>query len=77
MTGLHPSLFSRLCMIGLALLSIWYFISSFRINEKEAFSWLSKGAWRRMGITRGILIAYALIFESLGHDHPLWRGWIA
>lgn len=66
MTGLQPSLFPRICMIGLAVLSIWYFVNSFAIKEKQTFSLLSKNAWGRIGVTLGMMIVYALIFEELG-----------
>ncbi len=64
--GMKPTLFPRLTMIGLLGLSVWYFIQSFNLWEKNLFKELDRKSITRIVVTFLILGAYALLLEPLG-----------
>ncbi|MFQ5841137.1 MAG: tripartite tricarboxylate transporter TctB family protein [Thermodesulfobacteriota bacterium] len=64
--GMKPTLFPRLTMLGLLGLSVWYFIHSFSLEEKNLFGVLDRGSLTRVVVTFVILLAYALLLEPLG-----------
>ncbi len=64
--GMKPTLFPRLTMIGLLGLSVWYFIQSFNLWEKNLFKELDRKSLTRIVVTFLILGAYALLLEPLG-----------
>ncbi len=64
--GMKPTLFPRLTMIGLLGLSVWYFIHSFNLEERNLFKDLDRKGLTRIGVTFVILVAYALLLEPLG-----------
>ncbi len=64
--GMKPTLFPRLTMIGLLGLSVWYFIQSFNLWEKNLFKELDRKSLTRIVVTFVILGAYALLLEPLG-----------
>ncbi|MEW6673101.1 MAG: tripartite tricarboxylate transporter TctB family protein [Thermodesulfobacteriota bacterium] len=61
-----PSLFPRLSIIGLFILSIWYLTHSFEIKEKNLFREIGKNGYIRVLVTFGVTVGYALLFEPLG-----------
>jgi len=64
--GMKPTLFPRLTMIGLLGLSIWYFLHSFKLEEKNLFGELDRKSLTRIVVTFAIMVAYALLLEPLG-----------
>lgn len=64
--GMKPTLFPRLTMLGLLGLSVWYFIHSFNLEEKNLFGVLDRHSITRVVVTFVILLAYALLLEPLG-----------
>jgi putative tricarboxylic transport membrane protein len=64
--NLDPSLFPRLSIIGLFLLSLWYLTHSFKIQEKNLFRELGKRGLIRVLFTFFVFLGYALLFEPLG-----------
>lgn len=64
--GMKPTLFPRLTMIGLLGLSIWYFIHSFNLREKNLFKELDRKSITRVVVTFLIFLAYAMLLEPLG-----------
>ena len=66
LTSLSPSLFPRLAIIGLFILSIWYLVYSPRMNEKNLFRELGARSLVRILVTITVFAAYALLFEPLG-----------
>lgn len=64
--GMKPTLFPRLTMIGLLGLSVWYFIHSFKLEEKNLFGELDGKSITRIVVTFVILLGYALLLEPLG-----------
>jgi putative tricarboxylic transport membrane protein len=63
---MQPTLFPRLTMIGLLGLSVWYFIHSFKLREKNFFKELDKRGLSRIVVAFIIIVAYALLLEPLG-----------
>jgi len=63
---MEPSLFPRVSIIGLFILSVFYLIISFKLNEKNLFQELGKQNYSRVLVTFVIFIAYALLLEPLG-----------
>ena len=61
-----PSLFPRLSIIGLFILSVWYLTHSFGIKEKNLFRELGKNSYIRVLVTFVVTVGYALLFEPLG-----------
>lgn len=66
LSSLSPSLFPRLTIIGLFILSIWYIAASTRMKEKNLFRELDVRSWVRILVTLAVFAAYALLFEPLG-----------
>ncbi|MFH1489018.1 MAG: tripartite tricarboxylate transporter TctB family protein [Pseudomonadota bacterium] len=64
--GLQPTLFPRLATLGLIGLSLWYFLISFRIEEKNLFRGIPKDSWFRVVVSLVAFSAYAFLFEPLG-----------
>ena len=64
--GMKPTLFPRLTMLGLLGLSVWYFIYSFSLEEKNLFKELDRKTLIRTVVTMVIFLAYALLLEPLG-----------
>ena len=63
---MKPTLFPRLTMLGLLGLSMWYFIHSFNLKEKNLFKELDRKALTRIVVALIIFVAYALLLEPLG-----------
>lgn len=61
-----PSLFPRLSIIALFILSLWYLTHSFRIKEKNLFREIGKKSYIRVLVTFAVAVGYALLFEPLG-----------
>ena len=64
--NLEPSLFPRLSIAGLFLLSLWYLTHSFQIPEKNLFKEMGRAGVTRVGVTFLVCLGYALLFEPLG-----------
>ena len=64
--GLKPTLFPRLATLGLIVLSIWYLLISFKIDEKNLFKEVKKHLYFRVVASLVVFLAYALLFEPLG-----------
>jgi putative tricarboxylic transport membrane protein len=64
--GMKPTLFPRLTMLGLLGLSVWYFIYSFSLKEKNFFKELNRKILTRIVVALIIFLAYALLLEPLG-----------
>ncbi len=63
---MEPSLFPRVSIIGLFILSLFYLMSSFKLNEKNLFRELEKQNYLKVLVTLVIFVAYALLIEPLG-----------
>ena len=63
---MEPSLFPRVSIIGLVILSVFYLFISFKLNEKNLFRELDKQNYLKILVTFVIFIAYALLIEPLG-----------
>jgi len=61
-----PSLFPRLSIIALFILSLWYLTHSFQIKEKNLFREIGKKSYIRVLVTFVVAAGYALLFEPLG-----------
>ena len=61
-----PSLFPRLAVIALFILSVWYLTHSFKIKEKNLFREIGKKSYIRVLVTFVVAVGYALLFEPLG-----------
>jgi putative tricarboxylic transport membrane protein len=66
LTGMKPTLFPHLTMIGLLGLSVWYFFHSFKLQEKNLFRELDRRSVARVTVTFAIMVGYALLLEPLG-----------
>ena len=66
LTTLTPSLFPRLSIIALFILSVFYFFQSTQLNEKNRFKELGAGSFTRVVVTMVVFVGYALLFEPLG-----------
>ena len=66
LSNMTPSLFPRLSIVGLFILSVWYLIHSFQLNEKNLFKELEASNYIKGVVTLAVLVAYALLFEPLG-----------
>lgn len=66
LSTLTPSLFPRLSIIALFILSVFYLIHSPRITEENLFKELDAGSFTRVLVTIAVFAAYALLFEPLG-----------
>ena len=66
LSTLTPSLFPRLSIVALFILSVFYFFQSNRFNEKNLFKELGAGSFTRVLVTIVVFIGYALLFEPLG-----------
>lgn len=66
MSSLSPSLFPRLAIIGLFILSAFYLFYSSRMTEKNLFKEIGAKGLTRILVTLAVFTAYALLFETLG-----------
>ena len=66
LSSMTPSLFPRLSIVGLFILSVWYLIHSFQLNEKNLFKELEARNYIKGVVSFGVFMAYALLFEPLG-----------
>ena len=66
LTTLTPSLFPRLGIIALFILSVSYLFQSTRFNEKNLFKELDVRSFSRVIVTLIVFVGYALLFEPLG-----------
>lgn len=66
LTTLTPSLFPRLSIIALFILSVFYFFQSTQMIEKNRFKELGAGSFTRVVVTMIVFVGYALLFEPLG-----------
>ena len=63
---MQPSLFPRLSIIGLFILSIWYLVQSFKLTESNLFKELEKKSYLKVLVTFFVLLGYAMLFEPAG-----------
>jgi len=61
-----PSVFPRLSIVGLFILSLWYLTHSFQLREKNRFKELEGKHTIRVLVTFTVFVAYALLLEPLG-----------
>jgi putative tricarboxylic transport membrane protein len=66
LSTLTPSLFPRLSIIALFILSVFYLIHSTRLAEKNLFKELGTRSFTRVVVTIAVFVGYALLFEPLG-----------
>lgn len=66
LSGLTPSLFPRLSIVGLFILSVCYLVFSPKMEEKNLFKELQAKSLVRVLVTVAVFVIYALIFEPLG-----------
>ena len=66
LSTLTPSLFPRLSIIALFILSVFYFFQSTQFREKNLFKELDARSSTRVVVTIVVFVAYALLFEPLG-----------
>jgi len=66
LSTLTPSLFPRISIIALFILSVFYLFHSTHLNEKNRFKELGVGSFTRVIVTMVVFIGYALLFEPLG-----------
>jgi putative tricarboxylic transport membrane protein len=66
LSGLTPSLFPRLSVVGLFILSVCYLVFSPRMVEKNLFKELKAKSLVRVLVTVAVFMVYALLFEPLG-----------
>jgi putative tricarboxylic transport membrane protein len=66
LSGLTPSLFPRLSIVGLFILSVCYLVFSPRMEEKNLFKELKAKSLVRVLVTVAVFMVYALLFEPLG-----------
>ncbi len=66
LTNMTPSLFPRLSIVGLFILSIWYLTHSFHLKEKNLFKELGKQSFVRILVTYAVFALYAVLLEPLG-----------
>jgi len=66
LSTLTPSLFPRLSIIALFILSVFYFFQSTQLREKNLFKELEARSFTRVVVTIVVFVAYALLFEPLG-----------
>ena len=64
--SLEPTLFPRLAIAGLFLLSLWFLTHSYQIREKNLFKELGRKGLVRVLVTFLVSLGYALLFEPLG-----------
>lgn len=67
MGGFKPSLFPEIALIGLFGVSLWYFVASLRMKEKNLFAELDVKSLGRIGVAMVIFIGYAILFPLLGY----------
>jgi putative tricarboxylic transport membrane protein len=63
---MEPSLFPRVSIVGLFILSVFYLMNSVKLNEKNLFRELEKQYYLRILVSFVIFVAYALLIEPLG-----------
>jgi len=66
LSNLTPSLFPRLSIIALFILSVFYLFYSTQLIEKNLFKELGANGLIRVLVTIVVFLGYALIFEPLG-----------
>ncbi len=66
LSGLTPSLFPRLSIVGLFILSVCYLAFSPKMEEENLFKALKANSLVKVLVTVVVFIAYALLFEPLG-----------
>lgn len=66
LTTLTPSLFPRLSIIALFVLSVFYLFYSTQLIEKNLFKELGGKSLIRVLVTIVVFLGYALLFEPLG-----------
>ena len=66
LSGLTPSLFPRLSIVGLFILSVCYLVFSPKMEEENLFKALKANSLVKVLVTVVVFIAYALLFEPLG-----------
>jgi putative tricarboxylic transport membrane protein len=66
LSGLTPSLFPRLSIIGLFILSVCYLVISPKMEEENLFKELKAKSLVRVLVTVAVFVVYALLFEPLG-----------
>ena len=66
LSGLAPSLFPRLSIVGLFILSVCYLVFSPKMEEKNLFKELNARSLVRVFVTVAVFMFYALLFEPLG-----------
>ena len=64
--GMKPTLFPQLTMIGLLGLSVWYFLHSFKLEEKNLFRELDRKGLARIVVVFVMMVGYALLLEPFG-----------
>jgi len=66
LSGLTPSLFPRLSIVGLFILSVCYLVFSPKMEEENLFKELKAKSLVRVLVTVAVFVVYALLFEPLG-----------
>lgn len=66
LTNLEPSLFPRVSIIALFVLSVWYLTHSFQLKEENCFKELNRSSSVRVLVTYIVFALYAVLLELLG-----------
>ncbi len=64
--GLDPAFFPELVAIGFLAVGLWYFGSSFRLNDINGFRGLTRLNYLNIGVTTLAFVIYAIILKPIG-----------
>lgn len=64
--GVDPALFPHIVASGFGLLGVWFFIKSFKLQERNGLRDLDKEAIINVSTSVAVFLAYALLMEPIG-----------
>jgi hypothetical protein len=66
-SGISPKLFPQIAAVGLIVIGIAYFFTSFRMNEPNGFLELPTSAYVNLAVAVAAMIAYVTLLLPLGY----------
>lgn len=64
--GLSPKLFPQIAAVGFVVTGIFYFLTSFRIDDENGFAALPPGAYFNMAVVLVLMILYIVFLRPVG-----------
>lgn len=64
--GLDPAFFPELVALGFLAVGLWYFGSSFKLNDINGFRGLTARNYLNIGVTTLAFVIYAIILKPIG-----------